>query len=166
MPSAGLHGVERVEKLFDMILHGNHQHGLAEIGGLADGFKAGGADDRAASRHDFQKFFPVQFVESQAGKSLLGFRRAGFVVKTMHGHRRIGHAPAFDIRGVTMVQEVHQKKITAPDIFQFEELAAQDRRADEYFFVGHIVGGIKRQCQLGRARSQRGGRNYENQFAG
>ncbi len=29
---AGIHGVERVEKLFNMILHGNHQHGLAEIG--------------------------------------------------------------------------------------------------------------------------------------
>jgi hypothetical protein len=135
MPESGFHSIKGVEKLFDVILHGNHQHGLAEIRRLADGFKAGRADHRAAFRHHFQKFFPVQLVESQTGKALLGFRRAGFIVKTMHGNRRIGRAPAFDIRRVTMVQQIHQKKITAPDIFQFKELAAQDWRADEYFFV-------------------------------
>ncbi len=87
----------------------------------------------------------MQLMEREAGQFLLGFRRSGFVVKTMDGHRRIGGTPALDVGGVPVIQEIDQQIIaSASRPLQFKkELAAQNRRANVQFFAGQIISAIK-----------------------
>ena len=77
-------------------------------------------------------------------------RRAGLIVKTMDPGLRMRVAPADDLPGVTVVQQINEREVAGGIGVQAEKLLPQDRRADEDAFGRQIRRLVKRQRQLGR----------------